>query len=384
MATEQEKIADLTKNLIEIPSITGKAAEAKRVFNLVDAYLGGEAGIVSKTFRGKNDADGKVYESRIWGDPKSLLTPELLLCGHIDVVDVAEDKSYLFAPIPNQGILMGRGAADMKGGVAAILTAFKRRLEVDGAAAGVSLVLTSDEEHGGFGGIGNLIANEDLKPKVVFIPDGEGANFDIVDSQKAPHHFKVVAKGPGGHASRAFEIDNPINRVIKVYSEMQKKYALATVDDAWKSTFEMTVIQSLEKAKNQIPSEVSAWFSWRWPIEQIRFEQGRKDMLAVCKKYRVELTEEEGFGAACKIDNKNAPYVQIWKAIIEKEIGKSVEYKNMHGATDGRHFYDAGIRQVLVTAPISGGAHANNEWVNIDSLVQLAKAVYNYQQEIAI
>ena len=235
-----------------------------------------------------------------------------------------------------------------------------------------------------------------LKPSVVFIPDGE-FSFDIVDSQKAPHHFHVRAESTsgGGHVSRAFELDNPVNRIISVYEEMRDKYALASPKDQWKSTFEMTVFTSgngkdeerTVNSANQVAQWAEAWFGWRWPLEvkidgkKATFSTGERDLIKIAKRYGVKvLADGHGMGEGCYTD-PNAQFVQKWKGIIENETGKKVGFRHMHGATDGRHFAKFGSK-VLVTSAVTGGAHSNREWVDLNSLVKFAKAVYNYQLEM--
>jgi succinyl-diaminopimelate desuccinylase len=371
--TEREQIIKLTNSLVEIPSVSGNKEESLRALNLVDEYLGEHKYIVSRTF------ESKGIVSRVWGDPESLMNPNLLLNGHIDVV--SPDSLKQFAPVEKDGQIIGRGAGDMKGQIASMLFAYKEWINNNNSSRGVSLLLTSDEEIGGFNGARYVVEKEGLRANIVFIPDGSDA-FQIVDSQKAPHHFHIKATGTGGHASLAFKIENPVDKIVRLYGDMQRKYALASKDDPWKSTFEMTVINTGGNSANKIPSEVDAWFSWRWPLEQIPFSQGVEEMKRLSSMYGCEyLTDEHGFGEGCLIEDKNALFVSRWKAIMETELKEKIDYTKMHGATDGRHFYKYGA-QVLVTNAKAGGTHSSNEWVDIDSLVVLAHALYNYQQEM--
>jgi len=422
MTTEREHIIDLASRLVEIPSVTGREKEALQALGVVDGYLADEVKrgkIVTKRFGN----EGVV--SQIWGDPNHLMDPKLLLSGHIDVVK--EDNDSQYHPSISNGKLFGRGAADMKGPDAAMVIAYKRWLQ-NGGPNGAGLVLTSDEESGGFKGTKHLIENEGLKPSIVFIPDcGSGAEFDIIDSQKAPHHFRVVAEGTGGHASRAFEKDNPIDRLIRAYLEVQSKFNLARPDNNWATSFAMTIVQSPvidiynpdtndnvknhEEAKdfkigklhqtdqakkildslltakflsaNKIPSTAEAWFCWRWPLEQISFKEGMAEIRKIFEANGCKLvSDEHGGGGGCLIDDKKAPFVQKWKIIVENILGREVTFSKMHGATDGRHFYNSGCRQVLVTSNNGANVHARDEWIDVDSLVKLAQAVYTYQQEI--
>lgn len=424
MKTEREQIVDLAKSLVEIPSAIGNCKDALRVLKTVNNFFESElkqGKIVTKEF-----INEKVV-SQIWGDPNHLMDPQLLLSGHIDVLD--KDQDNQFSPFEKDGKLFGRGTTDMKGPVASMLVAYKKWLQEEGPK-GVSLVLTSDEETGGFKGTNYLVREKGLKPSVIFIPDGGQTEFEIIDSQKAPHHFRVISEEKGGHASRAFEFKNPINNLINAYLEVQAKFDLAKSTknkDHWASSFEMTTIQSpiidifnpetgsrienhteanglkvgklyqtkegrkifqdLVTAKfqsaNKIQSTAEAWFCWRWPLEQIPFEKGMSEIREIFVKHGCKFTgDEHGGGESCLIDDKTAPYVQKWKIIIEDILDKEVNFGKMHGATDGRHFYTAGHKQVLVTSVVGKNAHGKDEYVDIDSLVKLSSAVYRYQKEI--
>lgn len=374
----KERILELTTELIKIPSETGNYRATLKALDCVSKYLGSD--ISSQMFRLKNE-DGKIIVSRLWGNPENLMKPKLLLSGHIDVASV-EGNQKLFIPVIESGKIKGRGSGDMKGFVASIVTAYKKYLDEGGNEVG--LLLTGDEEMGGFNGT-RYVIKQGLRPGVVFIPDGE-KGYKIVEHQKAPHHFVIEATSStgGGHASRAFELDNPINRVINVYRGMREIYDLASKKDDWKSTFSMTIINTDNKSKNKIPNKVRAAFSWRWPLKQHRFETGRKDMIKLCNKYGCKIVEEEGGGDGLDI-NRNDGYVQKWKLIYEKIAGQEVLFANMHGSTDGRHFSNAekyGTKKVLVTSAPTDGHHADNEWVSIKGLMNLAEACYQYQKDL--
>lgn len=385
MLTEREQVVDLTKKLIEIPSITGKTEEALMVLKAAKDYLGNSDKLKTISY----EHNGIV--SQLWGDANTIFEPKLLLSGHIDVVNAPNNQ---FNVQEKDGKLFGRGAGDMKGHVVSMLTAYKKHIENTGSSKGISLLLTSDEEVGGANGTRFVLESTKLRPSIVFIPDGE-FSFDIVDSQKAPHHFHIRAKSTtgGGHVSKAFEKDNPVNKILNVYNEMREKYALASKDDEWKSTLEMTIINTGNgfdnnktiNSANQIAEWSEAWLGWRWPLEikidneQATYESGLKDLTKIAKKHEVEILDDgHGFGEGC-YTNPDANFVKDWKNIVEKEIGRNVGLKHMHGATDGRHFYKYGA-DVLVTSGITEGHHSDNEWIDIDSLVKLAHAVYNYQQ----
>lgn len=359
---------NLTTKLVKIPSVTGNHKECAKAIKIIDEYLGKK--FKSKTFT-KNG-----FTSKLWSTSSTPMKPKLLLSGHLDVVDTG-GNTKLFTPIIKNSTLIGRGAGDMKGHIAAMLVALKKHVKKN-PNANISLLLTTDEEMGGFNGTRHVIS-KGLSPKTVFVPDGS-INFNLVESEKAPHHFIVSSKGPGGHASKSFEIKNPINNIFNFYSDVRKSFAKADKKNPWASTFEMTFINTANKSKNKIPSEVTAAFSWRWPIEQIDFQKGRKKVLSLCKKHNCIVIKEEGGGEGTLVNTKSHD-IKKWKKIIEKSLNKKVRFTKSHGTSDARHFYNnkkCGTDNIIITSAATGGHHASDEWIDINSLFQLSKSLSSF------
>lgn len=359
---ESSSLIELTKSMVEIPSITGREKECLEVLDMAADYLGPDFTLT------KFEHDG-VW-SYLFSTGEDVMHPELLLNGHVDVVDAENDE---FTPREVDGNILGRGAGDMKGHVAAMLVALKQFHQKHPTNQNLGLLLTTDEEVGGFKGARHVL-EQGLRPQRVFTPDA-AVNFDIVRSQKAPHHFHIRSLGRGGHASQAFKLDNPIHKILKVYEQMRSKYAVATPELPWASTFEMTVLDSKNTSANRISDQAEAWFSWRWPLEHFSFAEGVTDLQALCEENGCEiLPDGHGMGEGFLSDTESA-FVQEWKGIIEGILGQEVGFTVEHGASDARHFFAYQI-PVLVTSGITGNFHTKNEWIKAESLIQLSKAVY--------
>jgi succinyl-diaminopimelate desuccinylase len=342
------------------------------VLNVAKDYIGASSKAI------KFEKNGRV--SYLWSNSPVVLRPTILLLGHLDVVDGGEDLN-IFMPQIKKGLLTGRGAGDMKGYASVILYCYKHLLEVNKDAS-VALLLTTDEEVGGSNG-SKYVVDSGLSPEVVFIPDA-AVDFNVVTSEKAPHHFILRAQGKGGHASRSFEINNPLDRICDFYAEARKYFQLTTKNNNWASTFDMTTIKSDSDAKNSIPSVAEASFSWRWPLEHIDFETGRKQILKIASKHSCDVILEEGWGEGVTVSETN-PYIVLWKKNIEQHLGRRVEFTKVHGSSDGRHFFNSknsGSKNIVLTAANSGGHHSSFEWVDINSLVILAKALTDFIDEV--
>lgn len=365
----REEIIELTKRLVSIPSVSGNRKESLCALHLAEEFLADVCKVQEFKHQG--------YTSFLWNNNKNAMRAKVLLLGHLDVVDA--DKS-LFIPKIEGELLTGRGTGDMKGHVAVMLWCF-REILLKHTDADVALLLTTDEELGGFNGSRYLV-DSGLNTEILFVPDG-GENFNIVTSEKAPHHFVIEAKGRGGHASRAFELDNPINKLMSFYYNAQKEFDVATSNKAWASTFEMTTIESNSKAKNKIPSVARASFSWRWPLEQIEFKTGRNKLLKLAKKHECEVIEEEGWGEGTLIDI-NSSAISIWKNIVEKNLGRKVKFTHAHGASDARHFFNSeqfGTKNIIITSATTGDHHSPDEWVSVKSLETLSTSLFQFLED---
>jgi succinyl-diaminopimelate desuccinylase len=383
MREKLNRITKLTSDLVGIRSETKDQKKVGEALDFVSNYLK-DLNLQEISFK-QNDV-----QSRLWVMPGHDFPLKILLCGHIDVVD-AEKEQYV--PTIKDGIMYGRGTGDMKGHDAAMIIAMRDYVEKGGKGS-VGLLLTGDEEVGGPNGA-RFVLEQGVSTDLVFIPDGH-FDFGIVESEKAPHHFHVKATGPGGHASLAFEIDNPIEKINKLYDEMKIKYNIADKNDTWHSTFAMTTIHTGVNSENSIASEVDAWFSWRFPTEQMKFEDGVTDIEALCQKHGCRLITEtlknetdkviekggHGGGEGCLTD-LNDPSVVLWKEVIEEVLGRKVSGTFMHGATDGRIFYSKGSKVLITSAKTDNHHNAVEEWVDLKSLAQLSEGIEKYLELVA-
>jgi succinyl-diaminopimelate desuccinylase len=359
------EIIDLAKDLIRVPSVATNGKASIDALNVAKKYIGKSSNPLAFKHNG--------CTSYLWSNSKTVLKPKFLMLGHLDVVSDGGDSS-LYEPKLEGGVLKGRGSGDMKGHVASLLYSYKHSIETN-KETDIALLLTTDEEVGGFNG-SKFLVDSGLSPEVLFVPDAD-VDFDIVTSEKAPHHFVIQARGEGGHASRSFALDNPLNKIWGFYNEVRNIFHIATNKNSWASTFDMTTIKTDSKTKNMIPSFAEASFSWRWPLEQIDFETGRKKILKIAAKFNCEVVLEEGWGQGT-VSSESNPYIALWKQTIEHQLGKKVSFTNVHGSSDARHFFNHsknGTKNLIITSAVTGGHHSSTEWVNVDSLEILSKAL---------
>jgi acetylornithine deacetylase/succinyl-diaminopimelate desuccinylase-like protein len=199
--------AELLPDLIRFDTTNPPGAEAACV-NHVRALL--ESHGISSTLVGDVPERPNLV-ARIPGRGEA---PPLLLQGHVDVVTTA-NQTWKRPPFQGElvdGEIWGRGAIDMKGGVAMMLSAALRAHEAGGAAGDLVIAVLADEEAGGLQGAGWLASNHPELFEGIHHAIGEGGGsatyldgqrfYPIMVAEKRGAPTRVTLRGPGGHGSR--------------------------------------------------------------------------------------------------------------------------------------------------------------------------------------
>ena len=294
---------------------------------------------------------------------KSDKSIKILLVSHIDIVP---GKDSLFQPRLKNGLILGRGALDMKGPLAAMIFSFIELIKKNRNLS-LGLLITSDEEIGGKNGA-RWLAPKFKKCKVAIIPDAH-VNFDIVHLQKAPFHFKIIFHGKSVHASRPWQGENAIE---KLTSTLEQIKALAD-NKKDGDTIAITQIDG-GGALNQIPQEASATIDARLTTQPEKSDLIKK-VKKICQTKNCDF-EAIDKGLLFSVGKENK-FIKLWKRIAEKRLKKQIKFAKEYGASDARFFTAAGI-PAIITSPKGSGQHSNKESVNLNSLCQLADIIKEF------
>lgn len=282
---------------------------------------------------------------------------DIILNGHFDVVPGNPDE---FTPQIKGSRMYGRGTSDMKGTVAAMIYAMLQQPDSNNGES-VGLMLTGDEELGGFDGVEYLLQQEGYRSKYAFVPDA-GSNFDIVTGEKGVFHFDAKAKGVPAHGSRPWLGENAIEKLFSLYKKLAEMYPIPQDENRWDTSINLGTITGGD-ARNKVPAEATMGIDMRF-TEKYTFDALVKEVKDVCDEFGVEI--EVKSRGACLFTPEDDPTLTKLKAIIEKR-GLTTRFTKEHGATDGRFFADLGTIVVMVK-PSSSQPHIDNEWVDLDSL----------------
>ena len=183
--------------------------------------------------------------------------PHFGFAGHLDVVPPGEGwASDPFVPELRGGLLHGRGAVDMKGGIAAFVAACAEVAEHEGT---LSLIITGDEEGPATYGTPKLMewmAERGIRPDMILIgePTSEARLGDIVKiGRRGSVNMWITMPGVQGHVAYPHRADNPVPKLARVIDALEALHLDDGNDSFQPSNLEITAVETASKATNVIP-----------------------------------------------------------------------------------------------------------------------------------
>ncbi len=216
--------------------------------------------------------------------------PHLMFAGHTDVVPTGDPAKWTHQPFAGEiadGFLYGRGAVDMKGGIACFVAALARHLEKSGAISGsVSLLITGDEEGPSINGTDKLLqwANargENWDAAIVGEPSNPSRIGDAIkNGRRGSLSGRIIVHGVQGHSAYPHLADNPVNGLMDLLNALIGEPFDSGTDSFQPTNLEITSMDVGNKATNVIPGEASAAFNIRfgnlWDGDSIKAEIVRR------------------------------------------------------------------------------------------------------------
>ncbi len=284
--------------------------------------------------------------------------PRVLFFGHLDVVEAVHQSAFKTTQEDSLR-LKGRGTADMKGPIAAMLDV----MEQD-TITGMGLLLTTDEEIGGQDGIGHVLHSIDWRPEVVVLPDG-GANMHLVTEQKGMLRVRLDADGRAAHGSRPWLGDNAIERVYKAYQKLMRAYPIPQGEEDWRVSITLSELHG-GLAPNSVPCKAAATLDIRYPQAAVaNVDALLRDLQRRVQPLGVTATVLNR-APAYKLDEAAASVRQL-QAVAQCVRQRPLDLVREAGASDAHYFADDHV-PVLMFQPECAEWHGANEWVNLESL----------------
>ena len=308
--------------------------------------------------------------------------PVFAFAGHTDVVPtgpLADWDSAPFEPEIRDGCLFGRGAADMKGSIAAMVTACERFVAGHADHTGsIAFLITSDEEGPSVNGTIKVIErlearNEKIKWSLVGEPSSKDQTGDTIKNGRRGSLCGVLTvRGRQGHVAYPHLADNPIHRATPALHELASIKWDAGNEFFPPTTFQISNINAGTGAENVIPGSVQVLFNLRFSTESTA-EALKSQVSAVMERHGLDydiqwrLSGEPFLTPAGEL-------VDAARHAIHATMAINTELSTSGGTSDGRFIAPTGA-QVVELGPVNATIHQTNECVNIAELDRLS-AIY--------
>lgn len=355
-------VADLAERLIACESVTPARGPVFDAFEAMLAPLGFE-----------------VHRFVAGGEVENLLairrgaarSRHFAFAGHLDVVPPGDGwTNPPFSPVRRDGLLYGRGAVDMKGSIAAMLTAVAG---IEPGAGTVSFIITGDEEGPAIHGtraLIDLIRQRDEIPDLCLVgePTSVARLGDTVKiGRRGSVNIWLEVEGSEGHVAYPHLADNPIPRLIALLAELDGLVLDEGTDWFQPSNLEITEISVGNPATNVIPAKAAARISIRFNDLHRGTELG-EHIAAIAAKH--------GGTARPVVSGESyltppGPLSDIVSAAIEAETGITPELSTSGGTSDARFLKD--LCPVIDFGPPNATMHKRDEAVALDDLETLAR-----------
>lgn len=316
--------------------------------------------------------------------------PFLLFAGHTDVVSAGNiDKWHTdpFKLTEKNGMYYGRGVADMKGSLAAMLIAAERFIKENPDFKGRLGFLITSAEEGDFYNQGTPFVMEKLKAQNL-IPDfcivGEpSSNKMLADTIKIGRRGSLNAKvkipGIQGHVAYPKLAENPIHKIIPALNEL--------VSHSWDNgneffpptSFQISYLEAGEKVHNVIPGELNFYFNFRYSNE-LTAEDLQLTVQKVFEKHNVK-SEINWILSGKPFLTKPGRLIESTIKVIENNLNLRPHLSTDGGTSDGRFIAPYGV-EVVELGPVNNTIHQVNEAVAVNDLNKLQDLYYELCKDL--
>ncbi|MFO1407172.1 MAG: succinyl-diaminopimelate desuccinylase [Steroidobacteraceae bacterium] len=359
---------DLTCELIRRPSVS---PEDHGCLDLIGARL------AALGFRNERLDFGPV--ANLWA-VRGSGGPVLCLAGHTDVVPTGPREDWAtdpFEPVVRDGTLYGRGAADMKSGLAAMVTATERYLaRHPGHGGRIAYLLTSDEEGPSVDGTRRVVEvlrarGETIDWCVVGEPtSGERLGDTVKIGRRGSLSGRLTVHGVQGHIAYPQLADNPVHGFAPALAELVARHWDEGNEFFQPTSFQVSNVTAGTGAPNVIPGEMKVRFNLRFSTEQT-VESLQRTVLAILDRHGVKYTLE-WFVSGLPFLTRPGFLTTVVSAAVRDVTGLDPEFSTTGGTSDGRFISPMGAEVVEVGVP-NATIHKVDECVRLEDVEALTR-----------
>jgi len=318
---------------------------------------------------------------------KNTAGPLLVFAGHTDVVPTGPIEKWdvhPFKPEIIEGVLYGRGAADMKGSLACMITACENFIaEHPNHKGSIGFLITSDEEGPSINGTVKVIQhlearNEKIDMCLVGEPSSTDKLGDVVkNGRRGSLSGNLTILGKQGHVAYPQLAENPIHTSAPALAELTDEQWDQGNDFFPATSFQISNINSGTGANNVIPGECEIMFNLRFSTE-VTEAQLKQRVEAILNKYNLNY-EIEWVLSGQPFLTPEGELVEATCKAIKDICGYDTQLSTAGGTSDGRFIAPTGA-QVLELGPLNATIHQLNENVKAEDLMTLSK-IYQRMME---
>jgi succinyl-diaminopimelate desuccinylase len=328
---------------------------------------------------------GFACETMVFDDVTNLwarrgaVAPVLAFAGHTDVVPPGPLDKWLsdpFTPEVRDGVLYGRGAADMKSSIAAFVTACERFVAEHADHQGsIALLITSDEEGTAINGTVKVIdaleaRGEKIDWALIGEPSSQTQVGDVVkNGRRGSIGAKLVINGVQGHVAYPHTVDNPIHRAMPALHELARHEWDQGNQFFPPTSLQISNINAGTGAHNVVPGHAEVLFNLRYSTE-IDAHQIIETTRAILEKHKLDYDIDWSVSGYPFL-TPEGELVEAAQRAIKRHAGISPSLETTGGTSDGRFIAPTGA-QVLELGPVNESIHKLNEHVDVAELDQLS------------
>ncbi len=305
--------------------------------------------------------------------------PVLCFAGHTDVVPSGPREEWQtdpFEPIIRDGIMYGRGTADMKSGLAAMTVAAERFIAKHPNHKGtLAFLLTSDEEGPSVDGTRRVMQVLEARPeKIDWCVVGEPSSGDklgdtVKIGRRGSLSGKLTVHGVQGHVAYPHLAENPVHLLAPALAELASREWDKGNEFFQPTTFQVSNLSAGTGAPNVIPGELKARFNIRFSTEQT-VEKMQATITEILDRHKVNYTLE-WFVSGLPFFTAPGALSNATQQAVKEFTGLTAELSTTGGTSDGRFIAPTGA-SVVELGVLNATIHKVNECVrmaDVDTLV---------------
>ena len=304
--------------------------------------------------------------------------PVLCFAGHTDVVPSGDENQWKnppFSPAVRNGVLHGRGAADMKGSLAAMIVATEQFVQENPQHKNrLAFLVTSDEEGIAINGTVKVIEHlESKKEKISWCIVGEPSSTDTVgdvvkNGRRGSLGLVLRVQGVQGHVAYPHLAKNPIHLAAPAMDELASTEWDQGNEFFPATSFQISNITAGTGATNVIPGEATLVANFRFSTE-LEPDAIKRRFIEILDRHKLDYEIEWNLSGMPFLTEPGA-LVDAVQASIQQATGRTATLSTAGGTSDGRFIAPTGA-QVVELGPVNATIHQVDEQVSASELDDL-------------